>query len=122
MTQVARKTPARGAEAVVQRQVEAYNARDLARFIAEYSDDIRIFRLPALVPAIAGKAALADFYATQRFNLARLHAEIVNRMVFGNKVIDHERITGVREQPFDVAAVYEVVDGRIACAWFHAAD
>ena len=115
-------TTAHAPEAVVQRQVDAYNVRDLARFIAEYSDDIRIFRLPASVPALCDKAALAGFYSTQRFNLAGLHAEIVNRMVFGNKVIDHERITGVREQPFEVAAVYEVIDGRIACAWFHAAD
>jgi hypothetical protein len=115
-------TAAHAPEAVVQRQVDAYNARDLARFIAEYSDDVQIFRLPAIVPAISGNAALAEFYSTQRFNLAGLHAEIVNRMVFGNKVIDHERITGVREQPFEVAAVYEVIDGRIARAWFHAAD
>ena len=112
------KTPA----AVVQRQVDAYNARDLARFIAEYHDDILIFRLPGTEPVIAGKAALAEYYATERFKLAGLHADIQNRIAFGNKVIDHERITGVRAHPFEVAAVYEVVDGRIARAWFHAAD
>jgi len=109
-------------EAVVQRQVDAYNARDLARFIAEYDDDVRIFRLPATEPVIAGKAALAEYYAAERFKLADLHADILRRISFGNKVIDHERITGVRAHPFEVAAVYEVVDGRIARAWFHAAD
>lgn len=109
-------------EAVVQRQVDAYNARDLARFVAEYHDDVRIFRLPATEPAIAGKAALAEYYATERFKLANLHADILGRIAFGNKVIDHERITGVRTHPFEVAAVYEVVDGRIARAWFHGAN
>lgn len=109
-------------EAVVARQLEAYNARDLARFVAEYHDDIRIFRPPATEPVIAGKPALAAYYATQRFNLPGLHADIVKRIAFGNKIIDHERISGVREHPFDVAAVYEVVAGRIASAWFYSAD
>jgi len=110
------------AEAAVQHQLGAYNARDLARFLAVYSDEVRIYRLPAAEPAIAGKAALAEVYATQRFNLPGLHAELVNRMVFGNKVIDHERISGVRDQPFEVAAVYEVIDGLIRTAWFYAAE
>ena len=109
-------------EDVVQRQLDAYNARDLPRFLAEYREDVVIFRPPAAAPAISGKSALGDYYAANRFNLPALHAEVVNRMVFGNKVIDHERITGVREQPFDVAAVYEVVDGLIAAAWFYAAE
>ena len=108
-------------EAVVQRQLEAYNARDLERFLAEYSEDIRVYRPPAPEPAIVGKAAFSTFYATQRFNCAALHAELVNRMVIGNKVIDHERIAGVREQPFEVAVAYEVIDGLIRCTWSFAA-
>ena len=109
-------------EDVVQRQFEAYNARDLAGFLAVYSDDIRAFRPPASEPAIAGKEAFATFYATQRFNHVGLHAELVNRMVLGSKVIDHERISGMREQPFEVAVVYEVIDGLIRRTWSYAAD
>jgi len=108
-------------EAVVQRQLEAYNARDLERFLAEYSDTIRIFRPPALAPAIQGKQAMAEFYATQRFNHVGLHAEVLSRMVLGRTVIDHERISGVREDPFEVAVVYEVVDGLIQVTWAFAA-
>ena len=103
--------------AVVQRQLEAYNARDLARFLAEYGDDIEVFRLPAATPSIVGKKAFGDYYATQRFNHAALHAELRGRMAFGNKVIDHERISGVRDQPFDVAVAYEVSDGLIIRTW-----
>ena len=103
--------------AVVQRQLDAYNARDLARFLAEYSEDIRVYRLPSAEPALVGKSAFGEFYATQRFNHAGLHAELMNRMAFGNKVIDHERISGVREQPFDVAVVYAVERGLIVCTW-----
>ena len=72
-------------EAVVQRQLDAYNAHDLERFLAEYDDEIRAFRLPSTVPVLDGKAAFGRFYATQRFNLPHLHAILVNRMVLADK-------------------------------------
>ena len=103
-------------EAVVQRQLEAYNARDLERFLAEFHDDVELYRPPAAEPAIVGKAAFGNFYATQRFNRPGLHADVLNRMVLGNKVVDHERICGVGEA-FDVVIVYEVIDERIRRVW-----
>ena len=109
-------------EALVQRQLEAYNSRDLERFLAEYSEDIRVYRPPAVEPTIVGKEAFGKFYATQRFNHVGLHAELMNRMLLGSKVIDHERISGVREQPFEVAVVYDVIDGLIQHTWSYAAE
>ncbi len=108
-------------ENVVQRQFEAYNARDLARFLAQYSDDIHTYRPPIMEPVIVGKIALGEFYATQRFNDAGLHAILVNRILLGNRVIDHERISGVQDMPFDVAVVYEVANGLIQRTWTFAA-
>ena len=102
-------------EGPVQRQLVAYNARDLGRFIAEYTEDVQVFRPPATAPILSGKKAFAEYYAV---NLPALHAEIVNRMILGNKVIDHERITGVGDGPFEAAAVYEIRDGLIAAVWF----
>jgi hypothetical protein len=43
-------------------------------------------------------------------------------MVIGNVVIDHERVHGVRDRPFDVAASYRVIDGLIRTVWFFAGD
>ncbi len=103
---------------VVQRQLEAYNARDLEGFLATYGEDIVIYRLPVGEPSMRGKAQLADFYGKQRFKLPGLRAEIVNRIVMGNKVIDHERVFGVREQPFEAVAAYEVAGGLIRNVWF----
>ena len=103
---------------VVQRQVEAYNDRDLNRFVSAYSETITIFRMPSLEPSISGKVQLAEFYSTQRFNLPGLRAEIVNRIVLGDKVIDHERVWGVRDSPIEVAAIYQVVAGLIERVWF----
>lgn len=105
-------------ELVVQRQLDAYNARDLARFVACYADDVQLFRPPAPEAVMVGKAALAAHYATHRFNLPQLHAQLVNRMVFGNKVVDHERIRGVRDEPYEAAVVFEVKDTLISKVWF----
>jgi hypothetical protein len=107
---------------VVQRQVDAYNARDLERFVAEFSDAVQVFRPPSTQPAISGKAQLAEYYAANRFNLPALRADILNRIVLGSRVIDHERIHGVRDEPFEAAAVYDVVDGLIRTVWFFSAD
>ena len=101
-----------------QRQLDAYNARDLERFVQEYTDDVVVYRLPATEPVLQGKAAFAAHYAANRFNLPGLHAELVNRMVLGNKVIDHERVTGVQSTASEVAAVYEVTPAGIAKVWF----
>ena len=58
----------------------------------QYTDDVLVYRLPASEPVLQGKEALAQHSARNRFNLPRLHAELVSRMVFGNKAIDHERV------------------------------
>lgn len=101
------------AVAVVERQLAAYNARDLARFVACYHDDITVWRVPAIEPALRGKAPFAAFYANERFNRPGLRAEIVNRIVLGGRVIDHERVHGIGDAPLAIAVAYEVIDGLI---------
>jgi hypothetical protein len=106
------------AEGFAQRQLDAYNAHDLERFIAEYTDDVVAYRLPSTAPFLSGKAAFAEHYRKNRFNIPGLHAALVNRMVFGNKVIDQERVVGVGAQPMEVAAIYEVTPKGISKVWF----
>ena len=107
-----------GPAAVVQRQLDAYNARDLARFVACYAEDVELFRPPAAAPFVVGRAALAEHYGNRRFSLAALHAELVGRLVVGRKVFDHERITGLAEQPVEALVAFEVQDGLIRRVWF----
>jgi len=102
----------------VQRQLDAYNAHDLDRFVAEYADDVKVFRPPAAEPVLSGKAAFADHYARNRFTLPGLHADVVNRIVAGNKVVDHERIAGLGDGIVEAIAVYEIDGGRIRTVWF----
>ena len=102
----------------VQRQLDAYNAHDLERFLAEYTDDVRVFRPPATEPVLSGKEAFGEHYARNRFTLPNLHARLVNRIVSGNIVVDHEQITGLPEPNLAAVAVYEVVGDKIRTVWF----
>ena len=93
-------------EAIVQKQLEAYNAHDLEAFAATY--------------AVRGIAQLRERYAPA-FADATLHAEIVNRMVVGNTVVDHERVRRrFPEGPgtLEAIAIYMVENGKIAKVWF----
>lgn len=104
--------------ALVQRQLDAYNAHDLARFVACYANDVELFRPPAAEPFIVGRAALAAHYGSRRFNIPTLNAELVGRLVVGCRVFDHERITGLSERPVEALVAFEVQDGLIRRVWF----
>jgi len=103
----------------VQRQLEAYNARDLERFVAEYSDDVQVFRPPATDPVLAGKEAFAAHYASKRSTCPGLHATVVARIVSGNTVVDHEHVAGLQDEMVEAIAVYRVDGDRITTVWFY---
>jgi hypothetical protein len=104
---------------IVQQQLEAYNARDLQGFLELFAEEVEVWRMPANLPSLLGRAALGEFYANERFNRPQLHAELVNRIALGDTVVDHERVSGIRETPFEVIAVYRVSGGLIQSVWFH---
>ena len=104
--------------AVVQRQLDAYNARDVDALVAIYADDARLYEHPDKLVAQGAAALRARF--SQRFTEPNLHAALLNRIVSGNRVIDHECVTRTfPEGPgeIELVMIYEVADGRIAQAW-----
>ena len=106
-----------GPEALAQRQLDAYNARDLEAFCAPYSDDIQIVGLDGQVQA-RGKEAFKARYRDRFQKLTALHCQLVNRMVVGNFVLDEEAITGTGGDPIHAVAIYEVRNGKIAVVRF----
>jgi hypothetical protein len=103
--------------APVQRQFEAYNARDFEGFLACFSNSVRVYRMPSFEATLSGKVALGDFYARERFNRPALRAELLGRTALGNKVFDHERIWGEKDEPFELVVVFEVQGGLIETLW-----
>lgn len=102
----------------MQRQLEAYNARDIGALLASYADDAELYEHPAKLLA-KGPAALRERF-TIRFQEPNLHATLLNRIVQGNVVIDHEKVTRTfPEGPgsIELIMIYEVTSGRISRAW-----
>src|ERR1700733_7337555 len=105
-------------ETTVQRQLDAYNARDIDALMAIYADDAQMFEHPARLLA-SGWAALRERFPA-RFPESNLHAHLINRSVMGNIVIDHERVTRMFDKgpgAVELVMTYELCDGRIAKAW-----
>jgi hypothetical protein len=101
-------------EAVVQRQLDAYNARDLEGLLATYALDARQYELPAKLLATGTDEIRARL--APRLQEANLHAHLIQRAVMGNIVVDYETVTrSLPEGPgkVDLVAVYEVIDGKI---------
>jgi len=99
------------AEAIVQKQLEAYNKRDIDAFADTYADDIRIYNFPARLSS-EGIGALRDGYAGFFKETEDLNCVIKNRIVLGNIIIDEEYIT-MNGNNISAIAIYEVANGKI---------
>jgi len=99
---------------IIEQQVEAYNARDLNTFASLFSPTIKVFEFNNSDPSIVGLKALRSAYAAVFEDSPALHATVINRISIGNKVIDHEHITGRAGANFiDLVVIYEVKDQLI---------
>jgi len=101
-------------EQVVAAQLDAYNRKDLDALLACYADDASMYVYPATLVA-SGHAALRERMAL-RFTEPDLHAELRQRVVLGEVVIDDEIVT--RNFPEGrghmlMTMIYRVVDGHI---------
>ena len=104
------------AERVVQQQLDAYNARDIDAFMDTYSDEIALYNFPDQLMG-QGKGPMRTQYAGFFESAPDLHCEIQDRIVIGNRVIDHELVTANGQQ-FTAVAIYEVENGKIAKVTF----
>lgn len=98
-------------EAIVQRQLNAYNARDIDAFMNTYADDIKLYEYPNKLLS-EGKDAMRKNYEGFFKNTSNLYCEIENRIVQGNTVIDKEKVRAGKAT-LNAVAVYEVADGKI---------
>ncbi len=107
---------------IVQRQLNAYNARDLDAFIATYHPEVEIYDFPDS-PTMQGHAAMRRQYGGMFERAPALHARVPRRIVSGNYVIDEEIVSGLPEgRTIRGVAVYEVRDGLITRVWFTPAE
>jgi hypothetical protein len=105
-------------EEIVQKQLDAYNARDIETLLSIYAEDAQLFEHPATLLA-SGSAELRDRYSV-RFLEPNLHAKLLSRIVSGDMVVDHELVTRTfPEGPgtIEFVMIYQVIHSRISKAW-----
>ena len=86
-------------ETLIQRQLDAYNARDIEAFMECWAEDCRYHAFPDQLLA-EGAQAVRERHVL-RFREPHLHGRLINRIVSGDFVVDQE-----------------VAEGKIVKAWF----
>ncbi|KAI8472591.1 MAG: hypothetical protein J3K34DRAFT_413574 [Monoraphidium minutum] len=98
---------------VVQRQLEAYNARDLEAFMAVMADDVVALDAETGAVIATGAAELRPRYV-ERFKTP-VYSELLSRVMCGATVVDRERISGLPGgEVRDCLAIYTIRGGKIA--------
>lgn len=99
---------------IVAGQLDAYNRQDIGAYMDFFSAECVIADVGAGVTE-NGAEAIRHRYANMFQKFPQNRAEVVHRIVLGDKVIDHERVTrSPGGDSFEVAAIYTVRDGKIA--------
>jgi len=96
-------------QAVVERQLAAYNAHDLEAFLATYAEDVQLERGGEV---FVGLEAMRARYGPI-FAAGRCRAEISGRMRQGEWIVDHETAYGLGPEPVRVLVAYRVRGGVI---------
>ncbi|RYY65837.1 MAG: amidohydrolase, partial [Chitinophagaceae bacterium] len=103
--------------ALVQRQLNAYNARDLEAFIEPYADDVELYDYKTGKLLGKGKEGMRKDYAFFK-QVPELHCEIKARIVQGNIVIDKESVTGFGARAVEATAIYHIEGNKIKKVYF----
>lgn len=106
-------------EVVVQRQLDAYNAKNIDAWLSTYAPDAKQYEHPAKLLA-SGHAEMRA-RVSARLAEPNIHARLVRRTVMGNVVIDHEDVTRTFPEGagnIELICIYVVENGLIQTASF----
>jgi len=106
-------------EAIVQKQLDAYNNRDIQNFVACHAENVTLYSFSQSTPYVKGRNQLSVMYSAIFEESPELHSKLLNRIVLDNTVIDYEEIIGRKGVDLlELVAIYEIKDGLIAKAHF----
>lgn len=103
---------------VVDRQVQAYNKRDIDAFADTYHEDVELFIFPN-DKFCHGKEDLRRQFSKRFAERPKAHATIAARIILEPYVVDDEILSGVPTiGTLRLLAQYEVKGGLITKVWF----
>jgi imidazolonepropionase-like amidohydrolase len=102
--------------ALAQRQLNAYNCRNIEAFLEPYADDVEIYTYPDKLQS-KGKDEMRKSYAEMFEKTPTLHCELLGRIVQGNIVIDKERVK-FGSGMIEAVAIYHIENNKIKKVYF----
>jgi len=111
--------PKTKSEQLVLRQIDAYNARDVEAFLATYSPDAEVIRLPDREPYLDGMDALRERYGKMFEDSPGLVCEVDAAWCTDSFVALKERVSGMkgREGELVCLAIYQIENNLIRRLW-----
>lgn len=102
-------------EQVVQKNLDYYNQRDIEGFMDLFSEDIVFYNFDDNKITANGLDEVRKLYTALFTSSPSLHSNILKRIVFDNKVIDHESIVGRKgsSETLELVLIYEVKNNKI---------
>jgi uncharacterized protein (TIGR02246 family) len=97
---------------VIDRQIDAYNARDIDGFLAAYAPDAVIEDGRGNV-LMRGVDEIRAEYEPFFRDFPSLHGRVLRRMAAGAWTVDEELITGWQPEPVAALVAYHVAADRI---------
>ena len=116
MTFIANSKTKKNTEAIINEQLKNYNEKDVKAFGRTYTNNAKIYDFPHEI-AIDGRSLLRDQYIALLENTPNLYAEIIDRIIIGNKVIDKLKVT-INDKTEYTVAIYEVNNSLISKVTF----
>lgn len=99
-------------EAIIQQQLEAFNAKDIKAFVETFDSEVKAYDYPNKL-YVQGEKQLYKTFSDFFLQTPDLHCEIINRIILGSIVIDEEYLT-VNGDNFNAIAIYEIENGKIS--------
>ena len=107
-----------GIVAVVQRQMDAYNAHDAKAYSECFAPGAQLIRHPG-IPQVEGRGEIYTTFAKVFREHKGAQLRILYRAQLGpNTVIEHQEADGIDKAPVPSMVIYSVRDGLIQAAWF----
>jgi hypothetical protein len=101
---------------LAQKQLDAYNKRDINAFLDAYAKDVKVYNYPNKLD-YEGLENMRNRYESFFKKTKDLHCKLVDRIVYKDQVIDHELVTANGRQ-FKAVAIYKMKKGKIISVTF----
>lgn len=101
---------------LAEEQLIGYNNRDINAFLKPFAKNVKVYRFPNTL-SYEGLEKMRENYNSFFKNTPDLHCKILKRIVFKDKVIDHELVTA-NGRTFKAVAIYSIKNGKIVSVTF----